>query len=400
MEDGLRRAVAGPRRTVERSESASNGCRPDRSDSPRIACCINYEGRGTMSFLGSGDREMMDVSPNLEFGLRLVTVAAVILTAWIGIHGLRHEYRTEDGQLTKAGRRARGLMGGLALLSVASELTRFVVDSEKERRSAAEATTRFEAQMSRLDDVTDTLSGISSSSFEVAGGLRESLGKQNNLLRLTDQNLRLSREVGAQGRQNTEDVLRRIFEDSNRVQPERLTLAVENACARSGPGPLTNPLVGDTVVARVRVRGRSPRRVEHVAQFSAFERQTHDGSLVGQVSGSGGFATTNVFTGFSGEISGLELIEDWRGAVISAEIITIRRSMTVDEAINQLNGTPGRDNAQRCRATMRFFLNSRLVATAEEPELFFDPNAPRFVHRFENVRVQDHQIPRFQPYAR
>jgi hypothetical protein len=307
-----------------------------------------------------------------------ITAVLVFGTVAIGIAGLFSDSHTKRGKLTRSGWRVAALMVVLGILTFLSGLANQKIADAKERLLAAERAQQFQAQIGALRKVTGTLGGVTSSLTELQGNMRESLGTQQSLLSAADQNLRLGADLQQQGQANTVAVLRRVFEESNRLGAERIGISVTYGCTAEDPEE--NPPQLES--ATLQIAGGSRRYIT----LSTTEKLA--------------VAEGAIFHGFLGDLGPYESFAPWRNARVTIRLtarptalgheLTIDSVRRRDELIERLGRRP---RPAVCRAAGALILNGRQVVTT--PSAITQNHNGQWVAEFADLRVDPQRLPRF-----
>lgn len=301
-----------------------------------------------------------------------------LLAIAAGVLGFALEHRTPEGKLTRAGK-ALGIVVVVAgLTALALGLADRKIADEKEQEGDRQRNRQFESQMRELNRVTGRLDGMTRSLTQLEGNMRESLGAQRELFGVADQNLRASTALQAETQANTIRVLRRVFDESNRIAPDRIAVLASFNC------PLT-PLG---------VSGSDPYRVtlmvtDGQGRQTAFS--THENVRV---------ATGTMFHGFLGHLGPLESFSAWAdarisivvdahrpGGMVSLDAFTSMSREEFDAWERNLGAT------HICPGTSTLMLNGRQVLSATSTLRERDDRS--FGASFMNLRVERSRLPRF-----
>jgi hypothetical protein len=322
-----------------------------------------------------------------------LTAVSIIATAAIGLHALFHDYR-KGKKISRAGMVAAALIVLLAAVSITAEMLRQRIEDRNEKITQDRETRQFNAQMKRLNIVSSSLERVAGTSDNLQLKMTDSLATQNDILGRTERNWQTSVASADEARRHTGFVLRRIFEEGNRVFPERIVLALRYQCPFQ-PGQLAGPVLTEDVRARIAVHKPSRPEGARVPSFETTEpvsehhfSSTENGELLRQ---------SSVFSGFRGDMTGVELLQDWRDAKLYVSVAgPLRKQQTISE-VNALYD-PGKSEGRSitCETFMSLFLNGRLIAEAEGSLRRNAPRSARYVTEFEDVIVRDEVIPVFE----
>lgn len=294
--------------------------------------------------------------------LPAITAALIALTVLVGIRSLYQDH-TKDGKLTRAGWSVVAAMVVLGILTFLSGLLDQRIAAEKERAEAAEREERFQRQMA-------SLRGLET-------GMRESLGKQERLFGVANRNLNTSEALQQQTQANTLTVLRRVFEESNRLAAERVAVAVSYVCPRIDPYTDTPEVNAAVVYARTSSGLQIQLRTEQKVAINS------------QV----------IFHGFVGELGPFERFDTWRTARVDIGLgasAPITRVLNMDEFLAMTDEQRARRGqvppGYACPAMVTLILNGREVARADGQIASW---GPFYTADFGNLRVDTRRLPRF-----
>ncbi len=314
----------------------------------------------------------------LEMAATGFTAVLIFGTVYLGIHGLGREYRTKKQQkLNASGKQAMRWMIGLGVLTFASTMLGGLISSYKEGQEAKEREERFQRQMAALDRQTITLKGVTGSLSQLQLGMGDSLQTQRGIFDRADLNLRMSGMLQDQARQNTSNVLRRVFEEGNRVAAERIAVSVEYNCPGEGI-PFERGL--EVTSATLSVKGATGE------------------TLILSTSQNVPVNAAVVFHGFQGDLGRFETFRAWRGARVSIRLTG--RAARIGIALEDFNRmTPEERAAQydtnreppSCPTTVALLLNGRRVLSAFS--YFVRPRSAPDVADFENVPIENSRLP-------
>ncbi|HEX8623533.1 MAG TPA: hypothetical protein VF782_00495 [Allosphingosinicella sp.] len=307
-----------------------------------------------------------------------ITAVLVFGTVVLGIAGLYSDKHMKDGKLTRSGWHVAGFMVLLGILTILSGIANQRIADAKERKLAEERTLQFQAQIGELRRVTGTLGGVTGSLTELQGNMRESLGTQRSLLSTADRNLRLGADLQQQGQANTLAVLRRVFEESNRLGAERIGISVTYGCTAEDPEDNLPQLESATLL---------------IADAS---RRDISLSTTGKIA----FADGVIFHGFLGDLGPYESFAAWRNARVTIRLTArptaLGRALTIDsvrrwdELVKRLGRHP---LPPVCRAAGALILNGRQVVTT--PSRITQNRNGQWVAEFSDLRVDPERLPSF-----
>jgi hypothetical protein len=301
------------------------------------------------------------------------TIVSAVFSIAAGTLAIFQDHHTKDGKLTRFG----WVLAALILASGVATLALGFIDrrvgDEKERADTAERDRQFQTQM-------NTLRGVTGSLAELQTNMRGSLGQQQQLFGVADQNLRMSAALQEQAQANTLNVLRRLFEDSNRISAERIAIFVSARCP-----------VGDRFTDRPRID-----------QATLVARRP-DGSEIRLLSGQSGALSGGLFFhGFVGDLGSLETFQGWGSARIS---IRITGGAGNDGAtLLEFNEFSEEDRARfmaprqaiSCTMEIGLSLNGRQVLSAVGRfEKVQGTEAGEYEAAFNDLRVDRRRLPRF-----
>jgi hypothetical protein len=305
-----------------------------------------------------------------------ITAVLVLGTVAIGIAGLFSDSHTKRGKLTRSGWRVAALMVVLGIFTFLSGLANQKIADAKERKLAAERTRQFQAQIGTLRSVTGRLGGVSGSLSELQSNMGESLRTQRGLFSKADANLRISGALQRQSQADTRNLLRGMFEESNRITPERVAVSVDYSCE----APVHPPSYPDVKGVQVAIEG------DHGTELS----------LVSTVSTR--VSDEIVFQNFLSELGRYESFEAWRNARVRIRITGSPKGPILPIPNHSVEDGPPhlQIQPQRCPMLVRLYLNGREMI---EKFGYFEPTErvdPLFyLLEFEDLRVDPNRLPRF-----
>lgn len=299
-----------------------------------------------------------------------ITGILMALTVTVGLLGIFQDRHRKDGKLTRVG---WGLVGAIVLLGVATFLSSLRdqrLAEEKEQADSAERGRQFQSQMSALREVTGSLS-------QVRTDMRDSLRSQRELSGVADENLRMSAALQAQAQANTLTVLRRVFEEGNRLSAERVALAV-TYCPRidryTDRFELNAAVVWARASSGLQIALRTEQKVE----------------VQGQI----------IFHGFVGELGPFERFDTWRAAQVDIGLGAsppASRAFSVDDLAQMTDEESARGGrippGYECPVTVTLILNGREVLRADGQIVAWQ-GAIHYAN-FGNLRVDPRALPRF-----
>lgn len=317
-----------------------------------------------------GARPMGDI--NWSDILPIVIVASTVLTVAVGLIGLRQgHYRS--GKLTRRGRQSVAAIVALGVVTLVSTFADRQISAAKEAADAELRTRQFDRQMASLKGVTGDLG-------TVRGSLQESLRKQELLYGIASENVRLSGSLMEQTQVNTNNLLRRMFEDGNRISAERIAIFVSARCP-----------IGDRFTDRPRI------------MTATLVARRPNGSELRLLSGQSGALSGGLFFhGFMGDLGSFETFQGWAGARIS---IRIMGGADNDGAtLEEFNAFSEEDRARfmaprqaiRCTIEIGLSLNGRQVLSAAGLfERIQGTETGDYEAAFNDLRVDRRRLPRF-----
>lgn len=208
-----------------------------------------------------------------------LTVAAGLLSTW-------YEHRDRQKKMKRTGWWLGGLIVAFGIGSIASNAYERILNDAKEKADAAQRAKQFDAQMTKLTEATASLTRLRSD-------MTESLGKEQELFAKSDLNLGVVTDVQKQQVTSTDSILRRVFDESNHVAVEQISVFVSVNCTRMKEKYVQYPQA--TRVSIVLKR--------HDLQTISLTTET-------SVKQDGG----DIFFRFLGEIGSFERLQAWRGA--------------------------------------------------------------------------------------
>ena len=303
---------------------------------------------------------------NWEFSQAALAVTLILGTLFVGIHGLNHEYRAEKGRLSPGGKRIAALMIFLGACSLATNGIGSWLSAAKERKALAEQDARFRRQIDSI------------SKLQV--DMTRSIDAQRGLFAKADANLKLGAALERETQRGTNDVLRRVFLEGNRVAAERVEVAVGVLCDLSDVKKFGGPLV----ITGVGLNVKNPKLPElHMGTDKWFPSDTE-----------------MVFHNFFGELGAYENFDAWRGARVSIRLVADIPGRGIG-SLEDLGGpVPNYDRPlrerlaldARCVASSELFLNGRAVLNAVG-DLKLQPNDTIEV-TFENLTISNSKLPK------
>lgn len=301
-----------------------------------------------------------------------ITALLVFGTVVLGIAGLYSDSHTKDSRLTRSGWQVAGFMVLLGILTVLSGLANQKIADAKERALTAERNKQFQAQIGALRGVTGKLTGVSGSLSELQSDMGESLLTQRGLFEKADANLRLSGALQNQSREDTVNVLRRVFEESHRIAPERIAVSIDYSCN----APVHPPSYPRVKAVQLAIEGQNGTELSLV---SAVSTRVSD---------------EIIFHDFLAELGRYEFFEAWRDAHVRIRI-TGRPDLPSDDVprLPQFK-------AERCPMLVKLYINGREML---EKFGYFEPTEPEspyfYLLEFEDLRVDPAKLPRFRKQA-
>lgn len=302
--------------------------------------------------------------------LPAITAVSILFTVLAGILGIFSDRHTKKGKLTPSGWTLAALLVGAGAITLLSGRADKDITDAKERADAAERHRQFQTQMTELQTSTRAVQRLQTD-------MQNSLLEQHHQSTLAAENLHLSARLQQEARANTENVLRRVFEESNRVSVERIAIAVTSIC----PSPARYQDIPEIQRASITIRDTAGAEVK---LSSRQVRQTGAGMM---------------FDGFVGDLGEFEMFPPWRTARIFIELsgrstsigtsLDDRLRLTPEERRRAANPEP-----VVCYTCVRMFLNGRQVLAANAG-LARATSFGGYVARFEDLQVNASRLPRF-----
>lgn len=254
---------------------------------------------------------------NWSIILTVITLAAVALTVFVGIMGLRqgHYYR---GKITKRGKHAIAAMIALGLVTAVSFFAGQQISEAKEKDEADTRSRQFNDQMTSLRKMTADLRGLQQNlgasiqqqqlQTERLTRVQETLGlsldRQERLATASKENLRQGRILQAQGRAQTASLVRQVRDSTDRVSPANFEIYFDHLCVPSDSGA-TLQLTSESAVLIL----EGPAGRGHVRSVTS--RRT-------------ALQTAHMFTSFTGRLDSYEIFPSWRNVRASLRITAFR----------------------------------------------------------------------------
>jgi len=185
----------------------------------------------------------------LKIALNGLQIGSIMATAGFAAFGLISRFKDDKGSLTKSGRVALAGIGLSALLSLSTQS----VKAEADRRSSEQADEKHQAELAKE---LDLFAGQSVALTQVDAKQRRALAEtqlvQDRLsqslsaLQLVQRNVARSVSaidiVGQKQDSHTARMLRTMWEDSNRIDGNRIEILMVNQCVASGSGEIPSIL--------------------------------------------------------------------------------------------------------------------------------------------------------------
>lgn len=293
----------------------------------------------------------------------LVGILAVLLTVLLGYWGITKDYKDTQDKITRWGRYAAGAVvfsGGLSLLTM---LLQDNIDAEESRQQRETQQHQFNEQLAQvrglstqMRELVGGITQVSTATTRLQGGMEDSLKTQSNLLSRTEKGLEMGAQLARQEQANTEWVPRRVWEDSNQVRPNDLSVSVVYQCSRERGGefPIILPdarmgVTIDNIHAAARDEWVVLRSARH--DFAPSKRPVGAGTL---------FQQTSHFGPLLGDLGRLRDAESWRGARVRVSI-TGQQDDILDPKESAARGW----KTIPCKVTMMMLVGGRRAAFAE-----------------------------------
>jgi hypothetical protein len=167
--------------------------------------------------------------------LPFASALSVAFTIIVGISGLRQGHYSK-GKLTPRGRKSLAWMVGLGVITLIIGFADRQISTAKDKASAAKdkadadvRSRQFNRQMASLRTVTGKLD-------QAQIALQDSLRRQEIISAAADRNLMLSQRLQQQAQRNTDRVVRRIVDDTNRFTFANMAGSLVVDCPDPQPG--------------------------------------------------------------------------------------------------------------------------------------------------------------------
>lgn len=302
----------------------------------------------------------------LPIVLKALAALAAVVSVVVAIHGLNHDYKSENGRLNSHGWLMAGLIVLLGGSTLGAAFLQDQLETQKEKQEAAMRSRQFSAQMARLDHVFGSLSGLQRE-------LKGSVAAQQIVLDRTTQSLRVSEAVGVQTRRDAESILHRIFDEANKVAPEKILLFANYSCD-----------VGEA---------RSYRRISlRRSRIIVTSRQAEEPPVTIAFGGAGASSV-----GSTSKLNSLDRLAGWRDATIKFDLAASEDYFMTLAQFNEEGLNPKPHTLMLdCPIGVTIYVNGRIVASSTG--VIREPSHKQFVVDIPDATVVDSGVPSFADY--
>ena len=309
-----------------------------------------------------GDVEYQALGLITQLGSALLLVVTVV----IGVYGLGRSYRGRDRKLTTTGKRmaAAMIVAGVASASVALLDNHLSARQAEEEASAQEA--RFAREMFALGGLTGSLRALQA---DMSG----SLEAQSALFDAAQSNLAASETLQDQTTANTREILLEVYEGSNRISADTVTLSIAWSCLLS------------------EMRKIDPFDIRSVSLAVTSPSGANLSLTSDSFSPTG---TTQLFGGFTGELGAFSSFDGWRDARVSIRVLAVDEIRSLDQFQEDLRTQSERRQFGSCPISAELMLNDRVVLKASG-DLRETEQVSGMVAELNDVPVDNRLLPRF-----
>ena len=276
---------------------------------------------------------------------QLLTGGMIFLTVATGIYSTWHEHRDRQRKMKLSGWILAFAMITFGGLSIASNGYERRQNTLKEKQNEDKRARQFHAQMGKMVEATTSLNRLE---IDMTGSLK----RQEQLLDKQNLNFNAVTKVQRLQTANTENILRKVFAEGNRVATERIAISVVTNCPVLAGRFVEYPYVEGVSMV---VRRSGPRGV-------SFATKQHLD-----------FGNGVIFFGFLGDLGSLEELDAWRKASVDIQLDAWLSSnskhrigtlddigvMSLEEAIERFQKPAVRPEA--CPVTASLLVNGRTI---------------------------------------